>query len=197
MTQSSLSIDARKQKILSGVFGVSFFDISIFVTALVLFLMLILIKKNTITAFMVHPLIYMYAIFVSIFRISRIVSASFSKYSFAKIMPANSRDYEPTVSFIIPCKNEEKSIEKTVSKCFEALYPREKVEVIVINDGSTDGTMNVLTGLMSRFGRLTVVNWEKNRGKREGMTEGIRLATGEIVIQLDSDSYIPRITKCS
>jgi hyaluronan synthase len=94
------------------------------------------------------------------------------------------------VTFIIPCKNEEFSIEKTITKCFEADYPAEKLEVIVINDGSTDGTQNVLTKLKEKFAKLVVVNWEKNKGKREGMTTGFRLASGEIVVQLDSDSYI-------
>jgi hyaluronan synthase len=86
--------------------------------------------------------------------------------------------------------NEQDVIATTVTTCFAADYPAEKLEVIVVNDGSTDGTLGVLRELEDRFDRLTVVNWETNRGKRHGMAEGFRRATGEIIIQLDSDSYI-------
>jgi hyaluronan synthase len=44
--------------------------------------------------------------------------------------------------------------------------------------------------LQSKFSELIVVTWKKNKGKRHGMAEGIRLAKGEIVVQLDSDSYV-------
>jgi hyaluronan synthase len=98
--------------------------------------------------------------------------------------------YEPTVSFVIPCKNEEGAIERTVTQCFKADYPPQLLEVIVINDGSTDRTGDVLSHLEKRFPRLTVVHWATNRGKRHGMAEGFKRAKGEIVVQLDSDSYI-------
>jgi hyaluronan synthase len=112
-------------------------------------------------------------------------------YSSSKIIQnQNDEFYEPTVTFVIPCKNEEKSIAKTISKSFDADYPENKIEVIVINDGSTDGTINVLNQLKNDYKNLTVVDWKVNRGKRHGMAEGFRLAKGEIIVQLDSDSYI-------
>lgn len=98
--------------------------------------------------------------------------------------------YEPKVSFVIPCKNEEAAIGKTIQKCFTADYPKDKLEVIVINDGSTDETLKVLREMQKQYPNLVVVNWETNRGKRHGMAEGFKMATGEIVVQLDSDSYI-------
>lgn len=98
--------------------------------------------------------------------------------------------YEPFVTFVIPCKNEEKSIAKTIEKSFLANYPKDKIEVIVINDGSTDGTIDVLNELKKRFKKLIIVDWKVNKGKRYGMAEGFRMANGEIIVQLDSDSYI-------
>lgn len=100
-------------------------------------------------------------------------------------------EYEPTVTFVIPCLNEEGAIQKTIEKCFAAEYPKEKLEVIVINDGSTDNTPQILQELKAtKFPELVIVNWEENKGKRPGMATGFRMAKGEIVIQLDSDSYI-------
>jgi hyaluronan synthase len=66
--------------------------------------------------------------------------------------------------------------------------------VIVINDGSTDGTGEVLAKLQEKYPNLAVINWEVNRGKRHGMYEGFRIAKGEIVVQLDSDSYLEPTT---
>lgn len=85
--------------------------------------------------------------------------------------------------------NEEKSIGKTITKSFEAEYPKEKLEVIVINDGSTDNTLKVILGLQEKYPTLKVINWEINKGKRHGMVAGFKMASGEIVVQLDSDSY--------
>lgn len=62
--------------------------------------------------------------------------------------------------------------------------------MIVINDGSTDDTINVLRGLKKKFKKLVIVDWKVNKGKRHGMAEGFRRAKGEIIVQLDSDSYI-------
>jgi hyaluronan synthase len=138
-------------------------------------------------------LLYFYTIAITTFQLSRLVGAilySHSKRHFDRYIKKHSIRYEPNVSFVIPCMNEEDAIEKTITKCFEADYPKHKLEVIVINDGSTDGTIHVLNRMKEKFPQLQVVNWEKNQGKRHGMAAGFHLATGEIVVQLDSDSYI-------
>lgn len=99
-------------------------------------------------------------------------------------------DYYPAVTFIIPCKNEQKVIADNVRICFSADYPKEKMEVIVINDGSTDQTGAELAKLKNEFDKLTVIEFKKNMGKRAAMVAGFKAAKGEIVIQLDSDSHI-------
>jgi hyaluronan synthase len=140
-------------------------------------------SDNATTAFLC------YSVLVTSFALSRLVAAKFHNrtmdYAYA-VDPA----YAPSVTFVIPCMNEQDAIANTVTKCFEAHYAPEKLQVIVINDGSTDGTSAVLGQMQKRFPQLVVVNWETNRGKRHGMAEGFRLARGEIIIQLDSDSYI-------
>ena len=162
----------------------------LFLGIITLFL-IVLVKTKTTTEFLSDPLLLFYTIFVTTFQLSRVVGAMFYRYSASKIILGNTGGtYEPSVTFVIPCKNEEKSITKTIEKSFETDYPKEKIEVIVINDGSTDGTINVLNDLKKRFEKLVVVNWKVNRGKRYGMAEGFRMAKGEIIVQLDSDSYI-------
>ncbi len=160
---------------------------------LILFL-IVLMKSETANTFWNDPILFFYTMLVTIFQLSRLVGAALYKKSHSKIISEVGQEratlYEPTVSFVIPCKDEENGIEKTVRNCFGAIYPREKIEVIVINDGSTDNTINILRKLQKEFEGLVVIDWKENRGKRHGMHSGFRKATGEIIIQIDSDSYV-------
>lgn len=164
--------------------------------ALVLFL-IILVKAKTTGDFSAEPYFFTYTIFVTTFELSRILSAMLYKSSFATLVAADASksrnkgiDYEPSVAFIIPCKNEERDIANTIRQSFMVDYPANKVEVIVVNDGSTDNTIEVLRAMKSAYPGLRVFDWPKNQGKRWGMAAGFEVARSEIIIQLDSDSYM-------
>jgi len=163
------------------------------VIGIVLIFALALVKSNVWAHFWASPVILIYTILVTTFELSRVVGAIFYTEVTSRAVPnaaTGTIPYEPSVSFVIPCKNEGPAIEKTVRKCFEADYPAHLLEVIVINDGSTDNTGAVLESLIPKYPKLTVVHWVVNRGKRHGMAEGFKRANGEIIVQLDSDSYI-------
>lgn len=152
-----------------------------------------LLKSEALVEFWVTPTFLIYTILVTTFELSRVVGAILYERVAAKAVSTTDsarEPFEPTVSFVIPCMNEGPAIEKTITKCYEADYPREKLEVIVINDGSTDNTRDVLLQMKERYPDLVFVDWTENRGKRHGMAEGFKRAKGEIIIQLDSDSYI-------
>lgn len=173
------------------------YDTLLFILAGIVLVSLILLKSQTFSEFSGDYLLITYTIFVTFFQLARIISALYYRQSFDGIvgsLPQSQQNevYEPKVTFVIPCKNEEGAIETTVTKCLAIEYPKDKNEVIVINDGSTDATGAILDELKERLPdeNLTVIHWEKNRGKREGMAAGFRIATGEIIIQLDSDSFI-------
>ncbi|MBX4210729.1 glycosyltransferase [Candidatus Parcubacteria bacterium] len=162
--------------------------------AVVVFL-IVLVKSRTAKEFAADPLLLGYTLFVTTFELSRLVSAAFFRRSYDKVfsvLPPEilNSPFEPTVTFVIPCKNEEEAIRNTITKCFEADYPKEKIEVIVINDGSTDRTAEILYETQKEFPNLFIIDWEDNRGKRHAMAEGFKKSSGEIIVQLDSDSYI-------
>lgn len=150
------------------------------------------VKAATAVSFDMRPIAFFYSLFVTSFVFSRIAaSALWREHPAIRAWEeGRTRPYTPSVTIVIPCKNEEASIRKTVEQSFAAAHPKELLEVIVVNDGSTDRTIEVLRELEKEFPSLTVVDWTKNRGKRHAMAEGFRRARGEIVVQLDSDSYI-------
>ncbi|VVB87844.1 Dolichyl N-acetyl-alpha-D-glucosaminyl phosphate 3-beta-D-2,3-diacetamido-2,3-dideoxy-beta-D-glucuronosyltransferase [uncultured archaeon] len=131
---------------------------------------------------------YLYSICVTVFVLTRITASFF--YNNDKKWKNN--NYEPTVSFVIPVKNEENVIADTIAKCYDVNYPRDKIEVVVINDGSTDRTLIEIEKMKEIYPGLTVIDWKINKGKRYAMAEGFIKAKGDILIQLDSDSYIEK-----
>jgi hyaluronan synthase len=162
--------------------GITLIPLALVVSILIFFILII--KAYT---FAGMNLIYPYTIFITTFMLSRVCGSFFYNSPSTKI----DYHYNPKVTFIIPCKNEEKVIFHTISKCLEVDYPKNKVQVIAINDGSTDKTLKEMTRAKNIYKNrnLKVINWKINKGKREGMLCGFKNAKGEIVIQLDSDSY--------
>jgi len=124
-----------------------------------------------------------YSILITFYILSRFLIAYFR-------IPPEENGYEPSISFVIPAKNEEKVIFETIARIYQSNYPRHKFEVIAINDGSTDETLREMLRAKRIYPLLKIVNWKKNKGKRYGMATGILRAKNEIVIFVDSDSFI-------
>ena len=94
----------------------------------------------------------------------------------------------PTVAIIVPCFNEESTIGGTVESLKALSYPKEKLEIILVNDGSTDGTRAVMDAYMNDP-RITVIHKE-NGGKHTGLNLGIERTDAELVGCLDADSFV-------
>lgn len=179
-----------------------FYKLGIILAGIILLFLIILLKSKTTTGFFAGPVFSSYAILVTTFMLSRIISSMLYEASFESLLSekANPNEmysygYEPTVAFVIPCKNEEADISNTISKCYQVEYPLEKIEVIVINDGSTDKTQFILDELKKQYPSLKIISWE-NQGKRWAMAAGFKVSTSEIVVQLDSDSCVDADTFC-
>ncbi|MGC8603005.1 MAG: glycosyltransferase family 2 protein, partial [Desulfomonilaceae bacterium] len=89
------------------------------------------------------------------------------------------------VSVIIPTYNRAHLIERAVNSVLEQTY--DKLEIIVVDDGSTDNTGNVLSQLQDGDSRVRYIRHETNKGSQSARNTGIRNARGDYVAFLDSD----------
>lgn len=97
----------------------------------------------------------------------------------------------PSLSVVIPAYNEGAMVMKSIESAVVALYPKDRIEILVIDDGSTDDTWKHIRSAAEKFpGRITPIRFSKNRGKRDALAEGFAQARGEIVVTIDSDSVI-------
>lgn len=92
----------------------------------------------------------------------------------------------PKISVIIPCFN----AERFLKECLESLLNQsfKDIEVITINDGSSDDTLKILNKFASIDNRLVIID-QKNSGASAARNAGIKLAKGEYLAFLDSDDF--------
>jgi cellulose synthase/poly-beta-1,6-N-acetylglucosamine synthase-like glycosyltransferase len=99
-------------------------------------------------------------------------------------------DQNKTVSIIIPAWNEEKSIEKTIKSALALEYPKDKLEIIVVDDGSTDNTARLARKFVSYSHPRVRVFSKKNGGKGSALNFGIARSKSDIVISMDADTFV-------
>ena len=102
----------------------------------------------------------------------------------AKLDPATG----PLVSVLIPCFNEEKVIASSISRILESTWSN--IEVIVLDDGSVDGTAAAVEAAFPDHPRVTLLSFP-NGGKAAALNRGLELAKGDIVVALDADTLFP------
>ena len=96
------------------------------------------------------------------------------------------------LSIIIPAFNEERRLPKTIDNIGAYLNARPvRAEIIVVDDGSTDGTRKLLEDYQKHFPGLRIVSNERNRGKGFSVRHGMLEASGEIALFTDADLSTP------
>lgn len=95
--------------------------------------------------------------------------------------------FEPTVSFIVPCYNEKDILKDKVKNCLELDYPKDKLQIIFITDGSTDGSEDMLT----QYREIEVLHESARKGKSAAENRSVNHASGEIIIFSDANTILP------
>jgi hyaluronan synthase len=158
-------------------------------TAILLFFLAIslvlLIKYENFYFFWFDVPVFLYSLLVGFYLISRFIFAGLYRPP-KPISP----DVLPKVTIVVPVFNEEQDIERTLVHAMEVAYPADKLQVIAVDDGSTDGTVAAMRQVQARYPELIVVEFGENQGKRLALAAGVNLATGDIIVFTDSDSFL-------
>lgn len=123
-----------------------------------------------------------------------VLSLSGYRY-YRKIIDENLEDLKeyPMVSILVPAHNEEKVIGRTVKSLLLLNYPKDKMELIVINDNSSDNTRELLKKIKEDYGEynFTVINTDKKtggKGKSNALNIGFAISKGEYIAVYDADN---------
>ena len=154
---------------------------------------IILMRSESVIYFKFNKGLYTYSIITAAFLLTRYLFGALYK-----TVPIR-EDFTPGVSIIIPCFNEEEWINRTILSCINQSYPSEKLEVIIVDDGSTDKSVEKIKETIDSVAaivgdsvrqRLFYLVQAKNGGKREALIRGAVAARHELVVFVDSDSFV-------
>lgn len=103
-------------------------------------------------------------------------------------VPSKATLKAPYLSIVIPLLDEEESIGELYAQILAATDPLKKpIEMIFVDDGSTDGSFSVLEQLHKKDPRVKVIRFRRNFGKSAALSVGFREANGEFIITMDAD----------
>jgi biofilm PGA synthesis N-glycosyltransferase PgaC len=95
---------------------------------------------------------------------------------------------QPLVTVVVPCFNEAPHLREVIEQLMRTRYPN--FEVIAVNDGSTDGTGDLLDAMTAEYSRLRVIHNTSNQGKAVGLNTACQLSRGEYILGIDGDALV-------
>ena len=106
---------------------------------------------------------------------------------------AQSRVAEPLISIVVACYNEERALRALYAELADAFTGRADIrcEFVLVDDGSCDGTPEVLADLAANDRRVTIVTLSRNFGQQAAFSAGLKQARGDAVILCDADLQDP------
>mgnify|MGYP001639879409 FL=1 len=172
------------------------FALSMFFLA-VITLIIVLMRAESVIYFKFNRWLYLYSLIAATFLLTRYLFAMF--YRPVPIDP----DYTPGVTIVVPCFDEEEWIQRTIHSCINQDYPVDKLEVIVVDDCSNDRSAERVQEMIAQLkaadtsdnaysvaDRIRFLQQPQNLGKRDAMARGAREAKHELLVFVDSDSFL-------
>lgn len=155
---------------------------------------IMLMRAESVIYFKFNKWLYLYSIIAAAFLLSRYLFGALYR-----AVPID-KDYTPGVTIIIPCFNEEEWIHRTILSCVNQDYPIDKLEVIVVDDHSNDHSVEKIKETIEKLKqedehyeiakRVSYIVQPQNKGKRDALCEGVKVAQHELVVFVDSDSFL-------
>ena len=105
------------------------------------------------------------------------------------VMPQFDTGYEPSVTLLVACKNEQYVLPTLMASLLAVDYPPDRTQIVIVDDASSDRTGEILDEFATRENRLTVVHRPEGStgGKSGALNDALAEATGEIIIVFDAD----------
>ena len=113
---------------------------------------------------------------------------AFIQISSRPLHPSNMRSPLPLVTVLVPARNEENRIAACLAALAQQTYPADRWQLLVIDDHSTDDTVNRATQLLAPLPHAQVLRLANGEGKKAALTFGVERAMGEIILTTDADS---------
>ena len=109
---------------------------------------------------------------------------------FASLWPKPIRrdPFRPTVTLLISAYNEEDMIQRKIKNSLKLKYPRDKLEIVVVTDGSTDATASIVRKYVSQGVKL--YHREERCGKSAALDRGVSLTHGDVILFSDANNTI-------
>ena len=102
---------------------------------------------------------------------------------------------QPMISVVIAARNEARRIRPTLESLTRLEYPKERYEIILVDDASEDDTAKIIQNYTERFSNWKLIRLSekssKLRGKKKALLEAVRAATGELIFTTDADCVVP------
>jgi cellulose synthase/poly-beta-1,6-N-acetylglucosamine synthase-like glycosyltransferase len=102
--------------------------------------------------------------------------------------PRRGSEEAPSVTIVVAVYNEEVALPAKLEDCLRASYPRNKLDVMVASDGSTDGTVRIGNEFARRDGRVDMYVQEKRMGKTAVQNAAVGRARGDVIVFSDVDT---------
>ena len=137
--------------------------------------------------FVVDVFVGLYSVLTSVFLFS-ILFLAYLKFRDPYLDARHivlSENNSPLITIVVPVKNEEDNIRNCVQSCINSTYQRK--EIIIVNDGSTDKTAEILDELRRENSNLKIIHLSKSVGKKQAIEVATEVAKGEIYFFMDSD----------
>src|SRR6266496_492189 len=126
--------------------------------------------------------------------VNRYVFGLFLKITKGGRFDAKVRDHEPTVAVVTPMFNEGRGIARTIESVMALDYPRDKLEMVIVDDCSTNDSHEIAWRAAQRYPRnVRVLRNRHNSGKRKSINHAVRLVDAEIIVSIDSDVQVDRL----
>lgn len=141
-----------------------------------------------------------FALPMAVFLLNFVITSVF-RLGFSSTFVKKDFSYQPTVSVLLPCFNEGAHVYHTIKSIVESNYPSDKIEIIAVDDCSSDDSYTWIKKAAADFPQVTGLKNPVNSGKHHSLSEALNHSTGDVLICIDSDcifdkNAIAEMTSC-